>query len=102
MERQVIDEEAETEIVDGETKTPMKTIKETEYEWKVMNDNKALWMKDKSEIEDEEYIAFYKAMSKDYDDPLNWVHFKAEGDLEFTSILYIPKRAPHDLFDNYY
>jgi len=41
-------------------------------------------------------------MSKDYDDPLNWIHFKAEGDLEFTSVLYIPKRAPHDLFDNYY
>lgn len=74
----------------------MKTIKETVKEWKVMNDNKAIWTRDKSEIEDEEYINFYKSLTKDYDDPINWIHFKAEGDLEFTSLLYIPKRAPHD------
>jgi len=80
----------------------MKTIKETVHEWKVMNDNKAIWIRDKSEIEEEEYINFYKSMSKDYDTPMNWIHFKAEGDIEFTSLLYIPKKAPHDLFDNYY
>lgn len=59
----------------------MKTIKETVNEWKVMNDNKAIWIRDKSEIEEEEYINFYKSMSKDYDEPLNWIHFKAEGDV---------------------
>lgn len=80
----------------------MKTLKETVYEWTLMNDNKAIWLRDKAEIEDEEYVAFYKSMTKDYDDPLNWIHFKAEGDLEFTCLLYIPKRAPHDMFDNYY
>jgi len=41
-------------------------------------------------------------MTKDYDDPLNWIHFKTEGEVEFTSLLFIPKRAPHDQFENYY
>lgn len=80
----------------------MKTVKEQVVEWKVMNDNKAIWTRKKEEIEDEEYINFYKSMTKDYDDPLNWIHFKAEGELEFTSLLYIPKRAQHNQFDNYY
>jgi HSP90 family molecular chaperone len=61
-----------------------------------MNDNKAIWTREKSEIEDDEYINFYKSMTKDYDNPLNWIHFKAEGDLEFTSLLFIPKRTTHD------
>lgn len=67
-----------------------------------MNDNKAIWLREKGTIEDEDYISFYKSLTKDYDEPINWIHFRAEGDLEFTSILYIPKTAPHDLFDNYY
>jgi heat shock protein beta len=74
----------------------MKTIKETVTEWKVMNDNKAIWTREKSKIEDEEYIKFYKSLTKDYDNPMNWIHFKAEGDLEFTSLLFIPKRTAHD------
>lgn len=41
-------------------------------------------------------------MSKDYEDPLNWIHFKGEGEVEFTSLLYAPKKAPHDLYENYY
>jgi len=59
-----------------------------------MNSNKAIWTRPKEEIEDDEYLAFYKTLSKDYDDPLNWIHFKAEGGLEFTSLLFIPKKAP--------
>merc|ERR1711975_78659 len=51
---------------------------------------------------DEDYSSFYKSISKDYDDPLSWIHFKAEGEIEFKSILYIPKRAPNDSFNNYY
>jgi len=91
---------------DEEVKEPpqkkFKTIKETVAEWQLINDNKAIWTRPKEEIEDSEYKNFYKALSKDYDDPLNWMHFKAEGEVEFTSLLYIPKRAPHDLFENYY
>jgi heat shock protein beta len=41
-------------------------------------------------------------MTKDYDDPFSWIHFKAEGEVEFNSLLFVPKRAPHDLFENYY
>lgn len=61
-----------------------------------MNENKALWLRDKSEIEEEEYKKFYKSLTKDYDDPLGHIHFKAEGEVEFRSILYIPKRAAYD------
>merc|ERR1712054_198795 len=54
------------------------------------------------DVSDEDYSSFYKSISKDYDDPLSWIHFKAEGEIEFKSILYIPKRAPNDSFNNYY
>lgn len=85
-----------------EPKKKTKTVKETVMEWKVLNDNKAIWTRPKDQIEDDEYKKFYKAMSKDYDDPLNWIHFKTEGEVEFTSLLFIPKRAQHDQFENYY
>jgi HSP90 family molecular chaperone len=61
-----------------------------------MNDNKAIWTRDKAEIQDDEYVNFYKSSTKDYDNPMNWIHFKAEGDLEFTSLLFIPKRSTSD------
>lgn len=51
-----------------------------------MNDNKAIWTRPRDEIEDEEYINFYKSLTKDYEDPLNWIHFKAEGDVKNKKI----------------
>merc|ERR1712054_662587 len=54
------------------------------------------------DVSDEDYSSFYKSISKDYDDPLSWIHFKAEGEIEFKSILYIPKKSPNDSFNNYY
>lgn len=57
----------------------MKKIKEKVWEWEVANDNKAIWMRAKEDIEDEDYKKFYKSLTKDYDDPLSWIHFKAEG-----------------------
>lgn len=54
-----------------------------------------------SEIEDKEYNEFYKSISKDYDDPMTHIHFTAEGEVTFKSILYIPKTAPGELFSNY-
>lgn len=80
----------------------MKKIKEKIPEWKHMNDNKAIWTRPKEEIEDNEYVQFYKSATKDYEDPLNWIHFKGEGEVEFTSLLFVPKKAPHDLYENYY
>lgn len=100
------DDDIDVEDVDENApKEPVKktkTVKEKVPEWKVVNDNKAIWLRPKDEIEDEEYKKFYKSLTKDYDDPLSWMHFKTEGEVEFTSVLYIPKKAPHDLFENYY
>ena len=67
-----------------------------------MNTQSPVWTRDKKDVTDEDYSSFYKSISKDYDDPLSWIHFKAEGEIEFKSILYIPKRAPNDSFNNYY
>lgn len=80
----------------------MKKIKERIPDWKHVNENKAIWTRPKEDIEDSEYIQFYKSFTKDYEEPLNWVHFKSEGEVEFTSLLYCPKKAPHDMFENYH
>jgi len=81
-----------------------KTKKETRttYEWELQNDQKAIWQRKPKEITEEEYISFFKAISKDTTDPRTWIHFNAEGDVEFRSILYIPGAAANDLYDNYY
>lgn len=76
-------------------------IKETVWDWDLINDTKAIWLRSPEEVEDEEYKKFYKTISKDYDDPLTWIHFKVEGDIEFTALLFIPKKAPFDMFENY-
>lgn len=64
-----------------------------------VNAASALWTKPKSSISDEEYQAFYKQVFNDYEDALTWAHNKVEGNQEYTSLLYIPKRAPFDLYD---
>ncbi|CAD8197849.1 unnamed protein product [Paramecium octaurelia] len=84
-------------------KKATKTIKEKVSEWVQINENKAIWLRPKEEISDDDYKKFYKVLSKNSgEDPFNWVHFKAEGEVEFTSLIYVPKRAPSDMFDNYY
>ncbi len=65
----------------------------------VINQAKAFWTRPKSELKDEEYQAFYKHISHDWDDALAWAHHKVEGTLEYTSLVYIPKRAPFDMFN---
>ena len=73
---------------------------EAEYtEWKQINDAKALWTKNPSEITEDEYKEFYKHISHDYEDPLTWTHNHVEGSQEYTSLMYVPKRAPFDLFN---
>merc|ERR1712037_755450 len=54
------------------------------------------------DVTDEDYHNFYKSISKDHDAPATWTHFKAEGEIEFKSILFVPKKAAHDQYDNYY
>ncbi len=68
-------------------------------EWEQVNKGTALWMRNKSEISDEEYETFYKHISHDFEDPLAWVHNRVEGSQEYTSLLYIPAQAPFDLWD---
>src|SRR5699024_5055583 len=67
--------------------------------WEQVNRGAPLWTQPKSEISDEDYAEFYKHTCTDFEDPLAWTHNKVEGSQEYTSLLYIPKRAPFDLFD---
>merc|ERR1711920_392243 len=82
-----------------EKKTP---TKKTVYEWEQVNTQKAIWLRAKEEVTEEEYTEFYKSISKDYLDPLAYTHFNAEGEIEFKSILFLPKKAPFDMMDNYW
>ena len=83
----------ETEGPDGEK------IPGQPGEWETVNKATALWTRDKSEITDEEYTEFYKHISHDFADPMTWAHNKVEGKTEYTSLLYIPSKAPFDLWN---
>ena len=97
------------EFLDGDTLTalvhkysdhlalPISLTKDDKTE--VINQAKAFWTRPKSELKDEEYQAFYKHLSHDWDDALAWAHHKVEGTMEYTSLLYVPKRAPFDMFN---
>ena len=67
-------------------------------EWETINKASALWTRSSSEIEDEEYTEFYKNISYDFEDPLAWTHNRVEGRVQYTQLLYIPKKAPFDLY----
>ena len=70
-----------------------------EVEFEAVNEASALWMRGRTEVKPDEYKAFYKHVSHDYEDPLKWSHNKVEGKLEYTSLLYIPAKAPFDLWN---
>merc|ERR1712187_501979 len=89
------DDEKEEE----EKKAPKK---KTVFEWEQVNTQKAIWLRAKEDVTEEEYTEFYKSISKDYLDPLAYTHFNAEGEIEFKSILFLPKKAPFDMMDNYW
>jgi heat shock protein beta len=94
-----VDDEDAPEPKEGEEKKK-KTV--TTWSWERVNDQPAIWTRNKEDVTDEEYTKFYKAITKDYSDPVAWTHFKAEGEIEFKSILYVPKVAPIGMYDNYY
>ncbi len=77
-------------------KKPAEEGKEAEEE--TVNVAQALWTRPKSEVPEEEYKEFYKHISHDFDEPLSWSHNRVEGSLEYTSLLYVPKRAPFDMW----
>lgn len=78
---------------------PNESDEEDAPAWQAVNTGQALWTRDKSEISDDEYREFYKSVAHDFDEPLLWSHNKVEGTTEYTSLLYIPKRAPWDLWN---
>merc|ERR1711998_198440 len=92
--------EKKKEKKEKKEKSPPK--KKTVYEWEQVNTQKAIWLRNKEDVTDEEYAEFYKAVSKDYLEPLAQTHFNAEGEIDFKSILYVPKKAPMDMMDNYW
>merc|ERR1719235_1759545 len=92
------DEEKEDEDDEEEKKPKKKTV----FEWEQVNTQKAIWLRAKEDVTEEEYNEFYKTVSKDYLDPLAYTHFNAEGEIEFKSVLFLPKKAPFDQMDNYW
>jgi len=72
--------------------------KSAELEWETVNRASALWTRPRSEVKDEEYQEFYKHVAHDFENPLSWSHNKVEGKLEYTSLLYVPGKAPFDLY----
>merc|ERR1711871_1218257 len=94
------EDEDGVEISEEEDDVPAKTEKVDVWGWHRVNNNVAIWAGDKDEVEDEAYQKFFKTISKDPTEASTWIHFKAEGEVEFKSILFAPKEA-FNLYDDY-
>ncbi len=96
-----MDMDADSDDKDADTKQAEaeKAIAEATPVWEAVNQANALWKRPKNEISAEEYKEFYKHISHDWQDPSKWMHNHVEGNLEYTSLLYIPSKAPFDLWE---
>merc|ERR1711920_1074884 len=83
------DKDDEDDVGTKDDEEDKKPEKKTVYEWEQVNTQKAIWLRNKEDVTEEEYSEFYKSISKDYLDPLAYTHFNAEGEIEFKSILYL-------------
>ena len=90
---------AEVATDEKEKDKDKKSKKKKAPEYESVNTAKALWARPRTELKDEEYKEFYKHISHDFEDPINWSHNKVEGKLEYTSLLFMPAKAPFDLWN---
>merc|ERR1711865_354159 len=93
--------EDDLDIKDGDDAEKKKTkkVKREVVEYNQVNSEKAIWTKSARDVEESEYDSFYNTISKETDGPLTKMHFSSEGEIEFKSILFVPKKAPHDLME---
>ena len=97
MEKEAESDEKGEEKKAGKKKADKKKNKEPEYE--TINTATALWTRPRAEVKEEEYKEFYKHISHDFSDPISWSHNRVEGKLDYTSLIYVPERAPFDMYN---
>lgn len=100
-EKKEEDEEGAVEEEKEEKEPKTRKVEKTTWDWELLNDAKPIWTRKPSEVDEKEYEDFYKSLTKDTSPPLAKIHFVAEGEVTFKSILYVPKVQPSESFNKY-